>query len=165
MSLYIHGSFCFLYFKPCSSLTCSEPSVVLDVKAFFTEISVKLAVILLLCWHSYSFCLRFRKFSKVISVSRICCYFWSWLWYLGRIIKLQEVYCSHWKLKLSVYHSGVFIKLNKMVFISHTHLFLIALNVLFVVESCTLLCPERVDHAHLVTQYRSHFINRKKIIL
>jgi hypothetical protein len=35
------------------------------------------------------------------------------------------------KLILSVYHPGVFTKLNKMGFISQTHLFIIVLNVLF----------------------------------
>jgi len=34
-------------------------------------------------------------------------------------------------LKLCVYHPGVFTKLNKMVFISQTHLLIIVLNVLF----------------------------------
>jgi hypothetical protein len=35
------------------------------------------------------------------------------------------------KMKLSVYHPGVFTKLNKMVFTSQTHLLIIVLNVLF----------------------------------
>ena len=33
--------------------------------------------------------------------------------------------------KLSGYHPGVFTKLNKMVFISQTHLFVIVLNIVF----------------------------------
>jgi hypothetical protein len=39
--------FSFLYFRPSSSLICSEPSVVLGVKAFLTEVSTKMAVIVL----------------------------------------------------------------------------------------------------------------------
>jgi len=49
----------YLYCRPCFSLNCSEPSVVLGVKAYLTEVSAKLAVVLSLCLHSYSILFKF----------------------------------------------------------------------------------------------------------
>ena len=46
--------FCFLFFRPSYSLNCSYLSVVLGLEAFLAEVSVKMAVVLLLILHSYS---------------------------------------------------------------------------------------------------------------
>jgi len=43
---------CFLFFRPRSSLICSELSVVLRVKTLLAQVSVKQAVVLLFCLYS-----------------------------------------------------------------------------------------------------------------
>ena len=68
---------CCLFFRPSSSLICSEPSVVLGVTAFLTAVLVKLAVVLLFRFHYYSLCVEFRKVSKVFWISTMCWHFFE----------------------------------------------------------------------------------------
>jgi hypothetical protein len=85
----IYDTLFFLIFKHSFSFVCSEPSVVLDVKAFLTVVSVN---VLLFFFKFLLFCIRSRKFSNVLCGSRMCCYeyFWSWWWSFGKIIKIAE---------------------------------------------------------------------------
>jgi hypothetical protein len=77
-----------IFSRPNSSHIHSESSLVLGVKAFLTEVSVKLAVaffsVYILTLVSYGL----GRLRTSFSISRKCCCFWSKCWSFGKNIKM-----------------------------------------------------------------------------